>query len=88
MKTLAQLIELSRTYFIAKIGLSTIFATSDGNFFYPECESDARYHAKRNKFEVYRISRDIAFKPVETEEKIPEVQPESKKNSLLKFKKK
>ena len=91
MKNKTQLIELSKSYFNSDKNLNSIFATTDGNFFYITHKNYATDHGKKNKLEVFEIKRpepkeEIIEKPIEKVEsgKVIENKPTNKKTKGFK----
>lgn len=58
-----QMVEQSKVYFDNN-NIDYIFCTSDGNFFYPNMEHAADFHAKSNKLHgivKYKLTKDEVF---------------------------
>lgn len=78
MKTYSQeqLKALAAPYFDTEPEQKTIFATSDGSFFWPNNKGFAHAHAQRNQLEVIEIQKEAE----------PEKAPEPKKPTASKKK--
>jgi len=77
MFTLEELNERSKVYFENNDKLQNIFATNDGNFFYPDSETDARNHERsNNNLVLFKIKKEDIIK----EELIVEI--EKKEESI------
>ena len=87
MKTLQELIELSRHYFELKPELQCIYATEDNQFFYPEHKNCGVCHASSNKLQMFTITREMLEVKQEPQQKVVEKQEIKEVKEVKKTKK-
>jgi len=62
-----KIVDMSKPYFENDKELTVMYATNDGNFFYPKAKGACEFHARNNELEIFEISKsDLVEKKEES----------------------